>query len=1440
MIERLPQPFGRYMLTRRIGEGGMAEVFQANVRVAEGLTKWVVIKKIRKDFATQGEFTRMFVDEAKIALSLNHANIVQVFDFGQIGTTFYLAMELIEGVDLMSLFHAVRARGDHFPPEIAAYIAHQVAAGLSYVHRKTDDFGRPLGIVHRDITPHNIMISYDGQVKVLDFGIARAAGPIAPGMNRAEQETIKGKVAYMSPEQAMGGVVDSRSDLYSLGVVLYELLTGELLYRDKDRMRALENVRTRPIPPLLDRAPEAPVEMARVLDRVLARESEQRIATAREFQSLLANYLHNAPNMIDEDVLGTFLLRYRTREYPPSVRIAAEPEPATAEIHEAEGSEPVPGPRRRTVKATLLSAVFSPASGEKSESNKIGYARFLDFVRDLAFKRDANLVALNERGALLAFGILPTSQDEGELALRTALSLRETIGDMASGLGLATTIMSTQVAVLRRPDGAESIHLPAGLAEQLERTTARYIDERVMVSRDQAERLSKAWRFGPPILVQGALTEADTYAPWQADLQEFSPFIGPLSEAERRSYLNVAGRRPLYGRDLELKAMRDCLADVIRSVRSRGMMLVGGAGFGKRTLVDRFLTSLPAGSCVVLRGAGLWVYRNQPLGVFLEILRRFLAIESNSTTSDVVAKIAHYGIAEAEHLGRNLAMALGLPDGGETLEADNEGDTHIVRLLRRLIRALAMRRPVILVIDNLHFVDDQSLAILEEWSIASPNHSVMGLFTVRPGSRAEALLRKSEPSGIVRIELGELDERSREELIIRRFENPDEARDLAESILARTGGHPLFIEETLASLLRRGVIGWNAQGRFLRVLEKNASVEILPSIEAALADRIDALDDLSRLILQAGAVLGRRFRVDEVVRMVGEIQGQADEASTKLAITQAINALFDERLIESDPTPGPNGVERMRFATVSLHEVCRQNIPSALVSTLHTQAATLKLQRADYKQGRDDGPIADHLTHAGKLAQSIDPALRAARHARDVAGNVEAFYYLSLALKALAPDDPRRFDALLDRERILRAWARTRAQGADIRHLSAFAERYGTREQQVIATIRLIRFYIECSRIHRAEKLIPNVEAVLPELDHPRGYRALLGELQSLVCFARREFERAETVARDSLEHCTSDNEGQRVRARLLICVGNSQLGNRQFGLARATFREVLELARATQSRRLEAEALNHLGSVAGLSTRYQEAVEHYRAALAIDRELGDRYATGIKLANLGIAYTVIGLYQRAEKYLRKAMELHAQIGHAGLLNDVMINLGDAVLGQGDRLSALELYKDAAKVARNREDVRRELRARAKYASTLVHAESRRDEINEAAVIANQVISEARGIGSRTSRVRGLHIVARIAEADGDLQRAVSLEEEAVELVSAGAAPVEGVLSVHHLGLLLVAGGQVERGREYLQRAAETVEGRLQELRDAELRRGYLDQVIVRRILEDGGRMVNE
>ncbi|MBA2538930.1 MAG: serine/threonine protein kinase, partial [Deltaproteobacteria bacterium] len=261
----------------------MAEVFLARTVVAQGLNKTLVIKKIHSAYARSKQFVTMFVDEAKIALGLNHPNIIQVFDFGAVGDTYFLAMEHVEGLDLLRLLQEAAKARQRIPYGMSTYVVQQICKGLDYAHRKTDEYGQPLGIVHRDISPQNVLLSWDGSVKIVDFGIARARDI------HEEQGVIKGKFAYMSPEQARGEPVDCRSDVFAAGIVLFELICARPLFHGKGK-EALEMVKSGAIPRPKDFAPELPDSLERTMLKALAFHRGDRFQTARDMQHELGRF----------------------------------------------------------------------------------------------------------------------------------------------------------------------------------------------------------------------------------------------------------------------------------------------------------------------------------------------------------------------------------------------------------------------------------------------------------------------------------------------------------------------------------------------------------------------------------------------------------------------------------------------------------------------------------------------------------------------------------------------------------------------------------------------------------------------------------------------------------------------------------------------------------------------------------------------------------------------------------------------------------------------------------------------------------------------------------------------------------------------------------------------------------------------------------------------
>ena len=293
------EEFGNYYLLEKIAVGGMAELFKARQRGVHNFEKIVAIKRILPHLSDNDEFVRMFIDEAKLAAQLTHPNIVQIFDLGKASGFYYIAMEYVDGKDLRSLLRKVREYRLPFPEPVAAFVTMKVAGALDYAHRKKGMNDKELKLVHRDISPQNVLISGEGAVKLVDFGIAKAATKTTQTVAGA----LKGKLLYMSPEQALGQPLDSRSDIYSLGLVLFELLTGERCFQADSELGVLEKVRLGKAQNVRDVNPLVSREMASILERALQKNVDQRYPSARFLErDLKALLVRSGNEPVEHDI----------------------------------------------------------------------------------------------------------------------------------------------------------------------------------------------------------------------------------------------------------------------------------------------------------------------------------------------------------------------------------------------------------------------------------------------------------------------------------------------------------------------------------------------------------------------------------------------------------------------------------------------------------------------------------------------------------------------------------------------------------------------------------------------------------------------------------------------------------------------------------------------------------------------------------------------------------------------------------------------------------------------------------------------------------------------------------------------------------------------------------------------------------------------------------
>ncbi|HSN28910.1 MAG TPA: serine/threonine-protein kinase [Kofleriaceae bacterium] len=401
---RRAQQLGRYHLLDRIAFGGMAEIYRAKTFDAQGTPHLVAVKRVLAHLAEDDDFIQMLVDEAKIASVLRHGNIARVYEFARAHGEYFIAMEHVDGKDMRTVLERCRAKKKPIPPEHAAYIAAEVGAALHAAHSAVDSRGRPLRIIHRDVSPSNIICSYAGEVKLCDFGIAKAT------LSRVTTKTgvIKGKVKYMSPEQALGRKLDHRSDVFSLGSCLYEMLTRIPPFTATNEMDLLIKVRDAKYRPVSELQPGIPPELEAITDKCLTRSRANRYQTAAEAEGDLRAFLRKFMPNYSRSHLGRFIRKMFAQEIERELRMLEEyvmADDVSEDVGESmmqrdDDFEPPEVPFQPKPTSVSIAAIGAGTHGGGTES------RINDFSSDSNFTtmpkvddiHGANTVILEDRG----------------------------------------------------------------------------------------------------------------------------------------------------------------------------------------------------------------------------------------------------------------------------------------------------------------------------------------------------------------------------------------------------------------------------------------------------------------------------------------------------------------------------------------------------------------------------------------------------------------------------------------------------------------------------------------------------------------------------------------------------------------------------------------------------------------------------------------------------------------------------------------------------------------------------------------------------------------------------------------------------------------------------------------------------------------------------------
>jgi eukaryotic-like serine/threonine-protein kinase len=418
--------FGRYKLLHLLAQGGMGEVYLARLSGAAGFEKLCVLKTILPNFSEAEDFVQRFHHEARTLVQLNHANIAQIYDMGEADKTYYMALEYVAGVDLARVQKRAKEKGELVPIPAALFIGQRIADALGYAHRKTDSEGKPMVIVHRDMSPHNVLVSYEGEVKVIDFGLAKSAARSLHTM----PATVLGKLGYMSPEQARAEDIDQRSDIFSCGVVIWELLTGRPLVKRGSFAEMLAAMAHPRIPSLADVRPDASPELSQAVMRALAVKPEDRFPRADELAAALnEEFVKHKPPITAEKV-GNFIRQLCPEEFDEQRKMLS----GLSLLAQAGGAN-----RPTSVRPTRQDGPGAPH--ERSQLNDEATAL-----------RQSTHPTRDERGGEIA----PTVMRPSELrALRRATTMKfVAIG--AIGVGVLAAVIAG-IVVLRHPSIIDAV-----------------------------------------------------------------------------------------------------------------------------------------------------------------------------------------------------------------------------------------------------------------------------------------------------------------------------------------------------------------------------------------------------------------------------------------------------------------------------------------------------------------------------------------------------------------------------------------------------------------------------------------------------------------------------------------------------------------------------------------------------------------------------------------------------------------------------------------------------------------------------------------------------------------------------------------------------------------------------------------------------------------------
>jgi serine/threonine protein kinase/predicted ATPase len=1241
---------GRYRLLDRLGQGGMAEVFKAKSFGVEGFEKVLVIKRILPELAQSPEFVEMFIHEAKLAVRLSHANIVQVFDLGLApagelddAPAYYMAMEYVHGFDLATLLARCRRMNVVLPLDMCVYIASEVAKGLDHAHRRRDEQLRPLGIVHRDVSPQNVLLSFEGEVKVTDFGIAKARGVIEPSSTYdTRARKLQGKFGYMSPEQARGDNVDARSDLFSLGVLLYECIAGVNPFSAPTTFETLRRVQASEYPPIELLRQEIPQDLSGVVAMAMRKLPEERYPDAgRMYESMLA-FLYREGSRYGAHELATFLQRFRGSVPPQTVVHADRLLEGDRDDNEKTPVE-VPSLRAPLQSTEPGRAIDLDRAAEMGERREVTGLVIELPERDVIWASERATSIIGRYGGRVVtreseyiaavFGIDEPDGRDTEVATRCGLvTLRALEGSgipaapvsaaslSAAGIGDLDPASEPRVGKRRASVGlhAARIHLTAdGQATDDERLRSL-----ISTARDYA--LMRDGRCAISSIAMRQVKGLFELAPLSDGVTSRTGLTGAIVK-DVRDPKETFGR--FVGRKDELRALAEVLAAATKRQASV-FTLRGDHGLGKTRLLHEVDRRLQKGGYNI----GFYLATCPPHG-------RDYPLSGIACMLQVLC-----GVVEGDPPERVLAVqprlrALGLQDedvaavlntlGAPVPAANPHAKAALKHAFSRMLASLSEDKPHIFAWDDAHCLDEDSFAVLEAVYTRLAKARLVFTFASRAGF--------SHPMEIIGrhniLDLGDLRPEDAQALVGARLGIESVPDELQRFVRERAGGHPQFIEELLKALLDSRAITIE-QRRIVSMRLLGQEIALPKTLRGLVASRVARISPMERATLQAAAALGEPVEATALARMLGQPMS---------TVEGSLAALREKSILVH------TGPSALRFTSPILREVVMDALTLEASRDMHAAAASaLQALVVGEPTGEQAARIAVHLYQAGEselaadyFARSGEERLRA-RQMESAAQDMARAIELCDVMKRDPAQLARWFESLSQAVRLARHCTDAAAlcdrvmaridEAVDVKTRVSARVAAGTMLAALHEFDRALFHFGEAERVAEGdEKLAKKVLLAYAELAARQGdFNRALAMLERLERIVTGEGDRAE------------EHKVLLYRAQAHAALGDHRSAVSALDRASATLPED---PTAACERDKFAALVDYFGrDFRAAAARAEQAIDRARA-------LGLMYEVAVNLHNLGDFLVRLEDYPRAYGAIRQSLDLSQEGGFDRLVH---------------------------------------------------------------------------------------------------------------------------------------------------------------------------------------------